>query len=226
MRSEQGHETEQSAKLRRRAEDLARSKGVQPLEDLEGLSPMDMRQMIHELRVHQIELSMQNEELRRAQDELDAVRARYFDLYELAPMGYFIISMEGLVLEANLRAVALLGAARATVVKQPITRFIHKEDQDIYYMHRKQLFATGEPHACELRMVREDGKTFWARLTATATAADRPLSGGGSGSSPAGRLVLIDITERKQVEAELAKLALELKEIRNPRRSRAKTGLA
>ncbi len=102
--------------------------------------------------MHQIELEMQNEELRRPQAELDAARARYFDLYDLAPVGYCTLSEKGLILEANLTAATLLGVARGALVKQPISRFILKEDQDIYYLHRKQLFETGEPQTCELRI--------------------------------------------------------------------------
>lgn len=214
------------AKLRRRAEDLTRSKGELPTETLESMSLTDIRKLIHELRVHQIELKMQNEELQRTQEELEATRARYFDFYELAPVGYCIISLEGLILEANLTAVALLGSVRATLVKQPITRFILKEDQDIYYLHRKQLFETGQPHACELRMVKADGKPFWVRLTATAAHESLAHSGQSNHALPASRLVIIDISERKQVEADYAKLALELKELRKPRRGRPKAASA
>ena len=131
---------EQAAELRRQAEEIAREKAAQSPENLEALSPEETRQTLHELRVHQIELEMQNEELRRAQAELDAARARYFDLYDLAPVGYCTLSEKGLILEANLTAATLLGVARGALVKQPITRFILKEDQDIYYLHRKQLF--------------------------------------------------------------------------------------
>ncbi len=145
------------AELRRQAEEIAREKAAQSPENLEALSPEETRQTLHELRVHQIELEMQNEELRRAQAELDAARARYFDLYDLAPVGYCTLSEQGLILEANLTAATLLGVARGALVKQPISRFILKEDQDIYYLHRKQLFETGEPQACELRMVKKDG---------------------------------------------------------------------
>lgn len=223
---EKGSETETSARLRRRAEDLSRSKGEQPIENIEDMSLTEIRQMIHELRVHQIELKMQNEELRRTQEDLEATRARYFDFYELAPVGYCIISLEGLILEVNLTAVAQLGAARATLVKQPITRFIFKEDQDIYYLHRKRLYETGEPHACELRMVKANGDSFWVRLTATAAHQSQAHAGQVAQASPASRLVIIDITERKQVEAECAKLALELKAVRNPRRGRPKAASA
>jgi len=69
--------------LRKRAEEMTRDKAAQSPENLEALSPDETRQMLHELRVHQIELEMQNEELRTAQAELEAARARYFDLYDL-----------------------------------------------------------------------------------------------------------------------------------------------
>jgi PAS domain S-box-containing protein len=155
------------AKLRRRAEKIAREQGVSSPEDLATLSREKALRLVHELRVHQIELTMQNDELCRAQAELNATRERYFDLYNLAPVGYFIVSHEGRILEANLVGVNLLGVPRAALVKQPITRFIFKEDQDVYYLHRRQLLATGEAHTCELRMVKTDGTVFWVRLTAT-----------------------------------------------------------
>ena len=117
--------------------------------------------MLHELRVHQIELEMQNEELRRAQAELGAARARYFDLYDLAPVGYVTVSEKGLILEANLTAATLLGVARGSLIKRPMSKFILKEDHDIYYLHRKKLFETREPQECELRMGKEDGTVFW-----------------------------------------------------------------
>ena len=156
------------------------------------LSPEETRRTLHELRVHQIELEMQNEELRRAQAELDAARARYFDLYDLAPVGYCTLCEKGLILEANLTAATLLGVARGALVKQPITRFILEEDQDIYYLHRKQLFETGEPQACELRMVKKDGAPFWAHLAAT-------VAQDADGASVC-RVVLSDITARKSEE--------------------------
>ncbi|PTN31326.1 PAS domain-containing hybrid sensor histidine kinase/response regulator [Desulfonatronum sp. SC1] len=180
------------AVLRKRAEKQAG--GMEPV-SLPAHSPEAIQQMFHELRVHQIELEMQNVELRRVQAELDAGRARYFDLYDLAPVGYVTVSEKGLILEANLTAVTLLGVNRAALVMQPISRFIFNEDQDIYYLHRKKLFESGEARTCELRLVKADGSVFWAHLTATAAQA--------AGGAPVSRVAISDITERKRTEEAL-----------------------
>jgi PAS domain S-box-containing protein len=173
--------------LRRRAEALAGSRAP---EERDPASMLDMRAALHELQVHQIELEMQNEELLRVQGKLEDARARYYDLYDLAPVGYLIMSPEGRILEVNQTAVALLGAAQSTLVGQPITRFIQDQDQDIYYLYRKQFLQTGEIRGRDLRLVRPDGTVFWAHLAA----------GAGPGLN---RVVLVDITERKRIEAAL-----------------------
>ena len=209
------NETFNTARLRWRAEEIAKQKGRFLQEGPEDPLVRDPQKTLHELRVYQIELEMQNEELRRAQEELNLAKARYFDLYDLAPVGYCIISAEGLILEANLTAVVLLGLARAALVKQPITRFIHKDDQDIYYLHRRKFFETGEPDACELRMVKKDGTSFWARLTATASQDPLVTPGQNTAGLLVSRLVLSDITEQKRVEEEKAKLEAQLQQIEN-----------
>src|SRR6185369_15698261 len=142
--------------LRKRAEALAAAKAGEMPENMEVLSPEIARRALHELRVHQIELEMQNEELRRTQEELEGSRARYFDLYDLAPVGYFTLSEQGLILEANLAAARLLGVERGALVKQPLSRFVLPEDQDIYYLHRKALLEKGNPQSWELRMLKKD----------------------------------------------------------------------
>jgi len=210
------------AKLRWRAEEIAQEQGVLSPENLTTLSRVEALKLIHELRVHQIELTMQNEELCRAQAELNATRERYFDLYYLAPVGYFIVSHEGRILEANLAGVNLLGIPRAALVKQPITRFIFKEDQDVYYLHRRELLATGKAHTCELRMVKTDGTVFWVRLTATT---QPPSTISGHGGAPLSRVVLSDISEQKQMEQDKSKLDAQLQQTRKPSRIGPKPGM-
>ena len=165
--------------LRKKAEEISRTTVAQSSATPDEMSPEEVRRLLSELQVHQIELEMQNAELRRTQEELDAQRVRYFDLYDLAPVGYCTVSGEGLLLEANLAACNLLGLTRTTLTGQLMSRFILDEDQDSYYMFRKQLFASAQPQSCELRMVKKDGSVFWVHLAAT-------LAGGASGAQ-AGR---------------------------------------
>ena len=153
--------------MRQRAEEIARETADLSPENIDDQTPAEIRQTLHELRVHQIELDMQNEEMRRAQVELEEGRTRYFDLYDLAPVGYVTVSDKGLIMEANLTTASMLGLPRGALIKQPITRHILKNDQDIYYRHRKKLFETGEPQVCEFRMLRTGAASFWARLEAT-----------------------------------------------------------
>ncbi|HLA28746.1 MAG TPA: PAS domain-containing protein [Syntrophales bacterium] len=143
----------------------------------------------------QIELEMQNKELRRTHAELEVSQARYFDLYDLAPVGYITLSKQGLITEASLRAATLLGVVRDDLVQQTLTRFILPEDQDIYYHQQKRLLETGASQACELRMVKKEGKAFWANLTAD------PVED--AKGAPVYRIVIRDITERKNAGEEL-----------------------
>lgn len=216
---------DKGAKLRWRAEERLQRKGNRSSKDLVILSPEETLQVIHELRVYQIELKMQNDELRRTHAELEAARARYFDLYNLAPVGYLITSREGLILEVNLAAVNLLDSARAVLIKKPITRFILKQDLGIYYQHRKQLWVTGKPDACELRMVKNDGTTFRARLTAIVS--PDPLthsSGQYIGGAPVSRVALSEIGQRERVEQEKPELEVQLRQTKKHRPSDSKAG--
>ena len=99
------HEEEAGQALRRRAEKMTT---IQEVEDPAALEPAEVRRLFHELKVHQIELEMQNEELRRAQGALEAARARYFDLYDMAPVGYLTVNEQRMLAEANLTAASLL----------------------------------------------------------------------------------------------------------------------
>ncbi len=182
--------------LRQKAEAIAQTKS-RSKEDLSTLSIDEIRQIIHELSVHQVELEMQNEELNRVQQELEDARSRYFDLYDLAPVGYCTLSDRGLMLETNLAAAALLGTARGALYGNPVTKFILNDDQDLYYLLRRKLLETGLPQATDLRMMKKDGTVFWAHLEAVIA---HDLSG-----TPFCRVVLNDITDRKNSEHELLK---------------------
>ncbi len=177
--------------LRRRAEDKLKEKTSASTPSEEA----DVRKLLHEMQVHQIELELQNEELRAAQQELEATRDRYADLYDFAPVGYCTLDEKGIILEANLTAATLLGVERGKLIKQPITRFILKADQNMYYHHRQQLFDTGEPQSCELRMLKQDGTEFWGNLSGSISL--------DADESPVYRISINDITERKRIDQQI-----------------------
>ena len=187
--------TSSGLRLRQRAEAAFREQAAQLPADRAALSPEATQRLLHELQVHQIELEMQNEELRRKQAELEVSCARYRDLYNLVPVGCCTVSETGLILEANLTLATWLGMHCGALVTQRFSRFIRQEDQDIFYRLRQQLLATGQSQTCELRLVPPVGPPFWAQLAATVGPADA--------GPPVLRVVLSDLTARKQTEAAL-----------------------
>ncbi len=178
--------------LRVRAEAQAKAAPDHGLADTEGLSTENLRSLVHELQVHQIELEMQNDELLQTQHLLDASRSRYFDLYDLAPIGYCTVSEQGMILETNFTAAAMMGAARGDLVNKPLSRFIATADQDTYYRCRKTLFEAGSPQECELHMLKRNGSAFWVQVRVSAA---QDPSG-----APVQRMVMTDISQRKHLD--------------------------
>ncbi|MFN8709436.1 MAG: PAS domain S-box protein, partial [Planctomyces sp.] len=184
-----------AVELRQHAEQRLQNRVRLPVEEAETMSPELMQILIHELRVHQIELELQNEELRRTQAELDKTRSRYFDLYDLAPVGYCTLNEHGLILEGNLAACHLLGIARSSMPMTPFSRFVANEDQDEFYLHRHRLLTTGHPQTCELRLRRKDGTIVWVQLVSSVTQ--------GTEVDFLYRTALTDITAIKTLESAL-----------------------
>lgn len=185
-----------SVDLRKKAEkQLLNQSNIQ-----EDIPPDDAHRLLHELRVHQIELEMQNEELRRAQAELEESQAKYFDLFDLAPVGYLTLSDKGLILDANLTVSQLLCPGRSSMLNHPLEGFIFRDDQEIYHLHHKRLMETGQKQTYELRMIRQDGSPFWVRMEVGAVPE-------GMRETLVYRVVMSDISEAKKLEQ--TRLALE-----------------
>jgi PAS domain S-box-containing protein len=184
------------AEIRRQAEKIAAESS--PQRNFEKMSPEEIKSILHELEVHQIELEMQNEELLRAHNELDISRERYFNLYNLAPVGYLTLSEKGVILEANLTAAILLNLSRSKLIKQLLTHFILKEDQDIYYIHRKQVKDTDIPKTCVVRMLKTDGASFWAQIL-TSIVKEK-------GRATTYRVTITDVTEHQAYEAKIIEM--------------------
>ena len=161
--------------------------------DAEGMSAGDMAKMIHELRVHQIELRMQNAELQRIQEELEAARDRYSNLYDMAPVGYLTVDHRGAIIEANLTFAALMGMQRSAFVGRPLSRFIRRKDQDVYYLRHKYLLESGNPQSFRLSLVRDDGSQFYANLECM-------LVSRSDATRKHCRIIVSNITDQKKLE--------------------------
>ncbi len=194
-----------AADLRQRAEAALRAKAEKRPPPSAPPSVEAMQQALHDLEVHQIELEMQNEELRRALAELESSQARYFDFYDLAPVGYCTLSDTGLIVQANLSTAKLLGYPRSALVGQRFTKFIHPEQQDTYYKLRHRVLESGEIEFCELRLRTNDDQFTWIYLQAIAA------------SDEAGvqqvRMVLSDINKQHAQSEQLQLQALVLDQI-------------
>jgi PAS domain S-box-containing protein len=180
------------AALRRQAEEILRGQPV----DLADLSAADIQALIHNLQVHQIELGLQNEELRATHLELQAARDRYADLYNFAPVGYFTLDENGAIVEANLTGAALLNVTRSALIGAPLTRFVAPEDRDKYAVYRIQLGQSQEPQRVEIKLVRQVDAPFHAQLEGVA-AYDQ------EGRFTQTRIAVSDISERVRAEAVL-----------------------
>lgn len=163
MGSNQDHTTPSAAtELRRHAEEQLQVNitGLQP-----ARTDQAMQKIVHELEVHQIELEMQNEELRRAQEELELSRNTYTELYDFAPIAYFIFDTHGLIREANFAGGQLLGADRSVLAHQPFIGFIaDAAGKELFSHHLQQVAQQQEMQKCEIRLSGKDGAIIHGHL--------------------------------------------------------------
>ncbi len=152
----------------------------------------DSMRLIHELEVHQIELEMQNEELVQARAEAEAVHRQYIDLYDFAPLGYFTLTRDGTIQMSNLMGAKLLGAERSKLVKRRFGVFVSVESRPAFSAFLEKIFTTENNESCEITLLREGHESCWVHLDAVCSE-DRLEC----------RIVMNDITRRKQAEIEL-----------------------
>jgi PAS domain S-box-containing protein len=183
-----------AAPLRRRAESRLRR---QPASGVSG-STADPRRLVHELQVHQIELELQNEELKQARDEMEAGLEKYSNLYDFAPIGYLTLDRGGVIGEANLAATSLLGMNRAMLMRQRFHSFVLPADRPDLDRFLKEVFAHASPGECELCLARAGNPPVDVRMRAN-------LSSGGEYC----QVALTDITGQK-----LAATRLRMSEVR------------
>lgn len=199
--------SQREAPLREEAERLAQVRVIPVLDKIYSSTTAEHQQLLHELLVHQIELEMQNEELRKSQTELETARNRYFEIYDLAPVGYMILSTAGIVQDVNLTAAMLLGVDKSDVIRRRFSQFLARQDQDVLYLQSRKLLATGTPQVFEVRILHPDGAVRWMQVTGTIGHDARDVV--------VFRLALNDVTEQRNVRdalhtsAEQMRLAMD-----------------
>jgi PAS domain S-box-containing protein len=155
-------------------------------------------ELIHELRVHQIELEMMNEELRMANLASEAVKDKYLELYDFAPIGYFTFTRDAMISEVNLTGTSLLGVERRQLLNCRFRKFISSDYLELWDSHFMSVFQHEKKQSCDLEIRRADGSVFYAQLNSIRMDADD------------GKTLICcaisDITERKRAETERQKL--------------------
>ena len=174
--------------------------------DVAAMPVKDVQKLVHVLQVYQIELEMQNEELRRAQVELEASRDRYVDLYDFSPAGHLILDTHGKIVEANLRTGTLLGLNRKELIGRPLAPFIARDDQDTFHRHCQEVLKTGTRQTCEVPLGTEAGVSRWIYFESLALHDEQGLV-------THWRTALLDISDRKLVEQQLEAQRAQREEI-------------
>lgn len=188
--------------LRERAEEVFNA----PPTDFSSLPPEDIRLLIHELQIHQVELKIQNEELRETQVELAHTRDRYSELYEFAPVGFVTIDDHGVIREANLTAAAMLRIERARLVGAKFSSFVAGESQSAWHVHQQRAFASSSgTQTCELELCLPDESGLTVALHTRA-------AHGQGGADRRVHTALTDVTDRHAAQAVLEKFNIVLEQ--------------
>jgi len=184
-----GSESVQAAEMRRKAEERLRASEASPAE---AMSVTDARALVHELQVHQIELEMQNEELQRARLEAEEASEKYYDLFDFAPVAYFLWDHEGRILEVNLAGAALLGLDRSAASQKRFGQFVAAEFRNEFTDFLKRVSATTLMQTCKVK-VQRDGFMVWVLIEGIA-------AGGSPGPQKLCRAAVIDVTQQKRAD--------------------------
>ncbi|WP_018294732.1 PAS domain S-box protein [Mariprofundus ferrooxydans] len=174
-------------------DEMRRRAGAESIAGGDEAEQLDQDTLIHELRTHQLELEMQNEELQRTELELIEARDRFTDLYDFAPVGYATVSDKGLITQANIMLAEMLGVDRNRLIGQRFSHFIMPQDYDAWYLLIVKLFRLNLRQQTELALKCEDGSICYAQLHCL------PVC---SAQSNAIRITFADISEYRRIEAE------------------------
>lgn len=172
----------------------------------DALKDADLPQILHELQVHQIELELQNQELRDAQTQLLEAQRKYFHLYDFAPSGYITLSSGGIVTDANLKAAELFNLDRNYLIGRPVLAYVHVDGHEALLRYidaavqgrklpLRPLDVLLLPRGCDPLPVQLD-----ARLS-------------GDEAKPALRVIITDISALKALQTALETSEAQLRQV-------------
>jgi PAS domain S-box-containing protein len=182
--------------------------------EVTALSTADMTRLISELRLNQVKLKQQYEELRQTQTELAKTRDRYASLYDFAPIGYFSLDAKGVIVEANLNGAAMLGRERPSLLGESFVAYVAGQDHDAFDDYISRIIETGRPETKTFRLTKQHGGPFYAELSGQAEG-NAP---GPDGATAIVRVVARDVTDLTRTREELTR-ALEAAEEANKTKS-------
>ncbi len=157
--------------LQKRVEEFLNKKSS----DIKKIPPRDILSLVEDLQIYQVELEMQNEELRKVQMGLESAREGSSDLYDFASVGYITVSEEGLILEANLTIAAMLDVEHSSLIGKPFAEFITSDTQDVYYFYRRKLLETKNKQICEVNLKNKDNTKLHVQLDSVLVTEDETV---------------------------------------------------
>jgi PAS domain-containing protein len=191
--------TKTADELRRQAEERLRGNTAErPQPRTKEVS----QRLVHELEVRQIELEIQNTELRQARDEIESALENYTDLYDFAPVGYVTLDRNGTISSVNLCGADLLGIDRVRLLEQSFGLFIPINTRQLFSDFLEKVFASHCKESCEVSLTSEGKSPFFVRVEATTSSSGQEC-----------RLALIDITGHKRNEELIQRYIEELRDI-------------
>lgn len=149
----------------------------------------DTQHLVHELEVHQIELEMQNEQMAEQQKEMEATLSLYADLFAFAPVGYFVLTHDGTIRNANITGTKLLGGSLSDLIKRRFAVFIAPDSRPLFSAFLEKVFTSTKRESCEIALQKNGAPPLWAWIDAIANDDHETC-----------RVAVLDISERKHAE--------------------------
>ena len=173
------------------------------------LTGEEAQRLYHELQVHQIEMEMQNEELRQSRNEVEAALEKYTDLYNFAPIGYFTLTRDTSINAVNLAGASLLGSESSRLIGRRFDLFVAEDSRASFSSFLGKVFASEAKEVCEVALVKEGSSRLFVQIEALTNILGDEC-----------RAAVIDISERRRAEVALAEKRRELEELNRSLESR------